>query len=110
MAAPKFPNKKSLEGVALAMILSGIKISHLNFQDDTRSYCLRHPIYKLRAAGWPIDDEVRAGGVSKYSGRRTYYKVYFVDLVKLAELKKELGIVLDDFISFFEPEKAQCYG
>jgi hypothetical protein len=102
MTAQKFPNKKSLEGVALAMILSGIKISHLNFQEDTRSYCLRHPIYKLRAAGWPIEDEVRAGGIAKYSGRRTHYKVYFIDPIKLILLKRDSGKMLDNFIARIE--------
>jgi hypothetical protein len=98
VAIPKLPNKKSLEGAALAMILSGIKISHLDFQDDTRSYCLRHPVYKLRQAGWPIEDETKAGGIAKYSGRRTYYKVYFISPAKLNELKKELGNLLDKFV------------
>jgi hypothetical protein len=110
MVSRKLPNKKSLEGAALAMLLIGKSVSHLDFQDSSRSYCLRDPIFKLRAAGWPIDDEVRAGGIAKFSGRRTRYKVYFIDPSKLAELKKELGDSLDCFISFFGFEKAQCYG
>jgi len=99
MTAQKFPSVKSLEGAALAMILSGLKVSHLDFQSDSRSYCLRHPIYKLREAGWPIVDENRPGGIARYSGRRTHYKVYFIEPMKLIALKKELGNRLDKFIA-----------
>jgi len=102
MNSPKLPTIKSLEAAALVMILSGLKISHLSFQDDSRSYCLRHPVYKLRLAGWPILDEVRPGGIAKYSGRRTHYKVYFVDPSKLIVLRKELGERLDRFIAAIE--------
>lgn len=99
MAAPTLPAIQSLAGAALAMILKGHKVSHLDFQTDTRSYCLRHPVYKLRLAGWPILDEVRPGGIARYSGRRTYYKVYFIDPSKLIILRKELGKRLDKFIA-----------
>ncbi len=100
MSAPaRLPVIKSLEGAALAMILLGKKISHLDFMDDTRSYCLRHPIYKLRLAGWPIVDEVRPGGIAKYSGRRTHYKVYYIDPVELIWLRNESGERLGKFIS-----------
>ncbi|WP_154671566.1 hypothetical protein [Candidatus Methylobacter oryzae] len=51
MAAPTLPAIQSLAGAALAMILKGQKVSHLDFQDSSRSYCLRDPIFKLRAAG-----------------------------------------------------------
>jgi len=99
MSTVKLPAIKSLEAAALAMILVGKKISHLDFMSDTHSYCLRHPIYKLRCAGWPILDEVRPGGIARYSGRRTHYKVYFLDPTKLISLKKELDGRLDKFIT-----------
>ncbi|WP_333876388.1 hypothetical protein [Methylobacter sp.] len=97
--SPEYPTIQSLAGAALAMMLKGEKISHLDFQTDTHSYCLRHPVYKLRLAGWPILDETRPGGIAKYSGRRTHYKVYFVDPSKLIVLRKELGERLDRFIA-----------
>lgn len=105
MSHPKLPAIQSLGGAALGMMLKGEKISHLDFMTDTRSYCLRHPIYKLRRAGWPILDEVRPGGIARYSGRRTHYKVYFLNPVELLFLKKELGERLSKFVSslvFFE--------
>lgn len=102
MNSPKFPVIQSLGGAALGMMLKGEKISHMDFMTDTRSYCLRHPIYKLRCAGWPILDEVRPGGIAKYSGRRTHYKVYFLDSEKLIFLKKELGERLDKFVGAVE--------
>jgi len=97
MTTQKFPSIQSLSGAALAVMLGGKKISHLDFMSDTRSYCLRHPVYKLRLAGWPILDEVRPGGIAKYSGRRTHYKVYFIDPSKLIVLRKELSERLDKF-------------
>jgi len=99
MSAPEYPTIQSLAGAALAMILKGHKVSHLDFQAGTRSYCLRHPIYKLRLAGWPILDETRPGGIAKYSRRRTHYKIYFIDPVKLILLKKELVDSLDRFVA-----------
>jgi len=99
MNSPKLPVIQSLDGAALGMMLKGEKISHLDFMTDTRSYCLRHPIYKLRCAGWPILDEVRPGGIAKYSGRRTHYKVYFIDPTRLISLKKEVDGKLDKFIA-----------
>jgi hypothetical protein len=95
----KLPAIQSLSGAALAMMIKGEKVSHLDFMTDTRSYCLRHPIYKLRLAGWPILDEVRPGGLSKYSSRRTHYKVYFIDPAELIFIKKELAGRLDKFIT-----------
>lgn len=44
-------------------------------------------------------DEVRPGGIAKYSRRRTHYKIYFIDPVKLILLKKELGNSLDKFVA-----------
>lgn len=99
MSTPQFPSINSLAAAALSDMLKGRKISHLDFMTDTRSYCLRHPVYKLRLAGWPILDEVRPGGIAKYSGRRTHYKAYFVDPSKLIVLRKELGERLDKFIA-----------
>lgn len=99
MSTPQFPSINSLAAAALSDMLKGRKISHLDFQTDTHSYCLRHPIYKLRLAGWPIIDELRPGGIARYSGRRTHYKVYFIDPVKLITLRKELLITLDNFVA-----------
>jgi hypothetical protein len=100
---------QSLAGAALAMMLKGEKISHLDFMSDTRSYCLRHPIYKLKLAGWPIVDEVKPGGIAKYSGRRTHYKVYFIDPTKLILLRNESGERLNGFVTALEAfEKRIC--
>ncbi len=97
MSIAKFPVINSLGGAALGMMLKGEKISHLDFMCDTWSYCLRHPIYLLRQNGWPISDEVRQGGISRYSGRQTYYKVYFIHPLALIILQVELGERLDKF-------------
>lgn len=50
MSALKLPSINSLEGAALGELLTGQRISHLSFQGDTNSYCLRAPIFNLRGA------------------------------------------------------------
>ncbi|MGZ8181245.1 MAG: hypothetical protein ACXWT1_04750 [Methylobacter sp.] len=110
MSSPKFPVIQSLGGAALGMMLKGEKISHLDFMTDTHSYCLRHPIYKLRCAGWPVLDEVRPGGIAKYSGRRTHYKVYYIDPIELIRLRNELGARVGKFVvAFDELERGFAY-
>jgi hypothetical protein len=98
MSPPKIPSLKSLEGFALAYLLTGERISHLSFQGETNSYCLRAPIFNLRSEGWPIDDCWNAGGVSRFSGRRTKFKKYFISEDNLKELRQLFGERLTNFI------------
>jgi hypothetical protein len=98
MITPKLPTANSLEGAALVALLNGERISHLSFQGDTNSYCLRAPIFNLREDGWPIDDCWNAGGVSRFSGRRTKFKKYFIGEQNLKELRLLFGERLEKFI------------
>lgn len=98
MDSLKLPTGNSLETLALAYLLTGERISHLSFQGDTNSYCLRAPIFNLREAGFPIDDCWHAGGISRFSGRRTKYKKYFISAENLQALRKCFGERLDGFI------------
>lgn len=98
MKAPKLPSINSLEGAALGELLTGQRISHLSFQGDTNSYCLRAPIFNLRGEGWPIDDCWHAGGISRFSGRRTKFKKYFISEKNLKELRQLFGERLEKFI------------
>jgi hypothetical protein len=98
MRPPKLPTENSLEGAALAALLTGQRISHLSFQGDTNSYCLRAPIFNLREDGWPIDDCWNAGGISRFSGRRTKFKKYFISEENLRELRHLFGERLEKFI------------
>ncbi|MDP1772133.1 MAG: hypothetical protein Q8L15_07600 [Methylobacter sp.] len=95
---PKLPTTKSLDGAALATLLMGSRVSHLAFQGDTNSYCLRAPIYNLREAGWPIDDCWNAGDKSRFSGKRTKYKKYFISDENLQRLRLIFGERLNLFI------------
>lgn len=99
MSTPKFPSINSLEGLALGELLTGQRISHLSFQGDTNSYCLRAPIFNLRGDGWPVDDEWHAGGVSRFSGRRTKFKKYFISEENRLLLRKQLGERLENFLT-----------
>jgi hypothetical protein len=104
MNSPKLPTTNSLEGAALAYLLTGERICHLSFQGDTNSYCLRAPIFNLREAGFPIDDCWHAGSISRFSGRRTKYKKYFISANNLRVLRKQFGERLDRFI-----DAAKCF-
>ncbi|MFA5017539.1 MAG: hypothetical protein WC504_08330 [Methylobacter sp.] len=98
MMPPKVPTVKSLEGAALAELLTGNRPSHLSFQGDTNCYCLRAPIFNLREAGWPIDDCWNPGGISRFSGRRTKYKKYFISAENLQALRICFGERLTRFV------------
>lgn len=99
MMPPKLPSINSLEGAALVALLTGQRISHLSFQGDTNSYCLRAPICNLRCDGWPIEDCWNAGGISRFSGRRTKFKKYFISEESLKELRHLFGERLEKFIA-----------
>jgi len=98
MAGLKFPTIKSLEGQTLYYLLTGHRISHLEFQNSTRSYCLRGPIFNLRQDGWPIDDCWNSGGISEVSGRRTKFKKYFIKEDDLKAIRVHFGERLDSFL------------
>lgn len=98
MRPPKLPSINSLEGFALTYLLAGHRISHLSFQGDTNSYCLRAPIFNLRSDGWPIDDCWHGGTISRFSGRRTKYKKYFINDENLNALRQQFCGRLDGFI------------
>ena len=102
MNTPKLPVLNSLEGVALAYLLTGKRISHLSFQGDTNSYCLRSPVCELRKAGFPIDDCWNAGSISRFSGRRTKYKTYFIRAENLRILRNQFGERVQKFIEAVE--------
>lgn len=102
MIVPKLPTENSLEGAALAEMAGGKRISHLSFQGDTNSYCLRAPVHNLRAAGFPIDDCWNAGGISRFSGRRTKFKTYFISTENLQALRQVFDGRLEAFVDAFK--------
>lgn len=95
---PTLPTIKSLDGAALVALLMGSRLSHLAFQGDTDSYCLRAPVFNLKELGWPIDDCWNAGGISRFSGRRKKYKKYFIGEENLQKLRLIFGERLNLFI------------
>ncbi len=97
MNIPKFPSINSLEGFALFYLLTGHRISHLSFLGDSNSYCLRAPVFNLRQSGWPIDDYWQAGSISRFSGRQTKYKKYFINDENINQLMLLFGERLQKF-------------
>ena len=54
--SPTYPNRSSLAGEALAMLLNGQSITHPDFLYSTASWRLSQPIHELRQhPGWPIE-------------------------------------------------------
>jgi hypothetical protein len=54
--APRWPNPRSLPGVALSKLLQGRGITHPEFEGVTRSWRLAEPIRALRHEfGWPVE-------------------------------------------------------
>lgn len=53
--SPTFPNRTTLAGRALAVLLKGCALTHPDFQSMTNSWRLSEPIRALRHDfGWPI--------------------------------------------------------
>jgi hypothetical protein len=54
--SPTYPNRSSLAGEALAMLLNGQSITHPDFLNSTASWRLSEPIRQLRRDhGWPVE-------------------------------------------------------
>ncbi|HSW69288.1 MAG TPA: hypothetical protein VLI69_03890 [Gammaproteobacteria bacterium] len=84
---PKFPSKATLEYRALSLMLRGLKISHLDFQDLTDSWRLAAYVLKLRKLDWPVDDEEISITSEKKPNVR-YIKRYFLSSETLKLIKK----------------------
>lgn len=53
--SPTFPNRSSLAGEALALLLAGCTLTHPEFEGITRSWRLSEPVRALRHDfGWPV--------------------------------------------------------
>jgi hypothetical protein len=74
----KLPMSSSLSGRALALLLTGHRITHRHFQNHTSSYRLSASIFELRQDGWPIDDKWHCGLTNDSAGRHAKYKSYFI--------------------------------
>lgn len=54
--SPTYPNRSTLAGEALAMLLNGQSITHPDFEGKTASWRLSEPIRQLRRDhGWPVE-------------------------------------------------------
>ena len=54
--SPTYPNRSSLAGEALALLLSGRTLTHPEFEAITQSWRLSEPIRALRHDyGWPVE-------------------------------------------------------
>ncbi|MGJ0487010.1 MAG: hypothetical protein ACR65R_21085 [Methylomicrobium sp.] len=99
MNLPSFPKQNSLEATALGALLTGHRLSHLDFQGQTDSYCLRSSIFNLRNKGWLIEDCWHTGYISRSSGQRTRFKSYFIREAHLKVLRQRFGERLEHFIT-----------
>ena len=76
MAAFTFPNIGTMPSRALALLLQGREITHLDFWRTANTYRLSDPVFQLRRAGWDVqgrretvptgDPTKRSASVSRY--------------------------------------------
>lgn len=68
MATFTYPNIGTMPSRALALLLQGREITHLDFWGTANSYRLSDPVYQLRRAGWDVQDRretVKTGDPTK---------------------------------------------
>ena len=96
---PIFPTSHSLPGRVLALILSGQKLTHRDFQNHASTYRLSAYIESLRKKGWPVADEWQRAPTNDPTGRMARFKQYFLESDELQELQQEHGAKITQFIT-----------
>jgi len=92
MKTPTFPKINSLVGRTLARLIAGNKITHRDFDGDTRSYRLSSYIEQLRNRhGWVIETVTEKALTNDPTGRTATYGRYQIDADILDEYRKLLG-------------------
>ena len=103
-----YPTIGTMPSRALALLLQGRGITHLDFWRIANTYRLSDPIYQLRQAGWDIQDRretvptgdptKRSASVSRYSLPQEIIHAVgddglgYVHLIKEWERKRALGM------------------
>lgn len=78
MAAFSYPNIGTMPSRALALLLQGLEITHLDFWRAANSYRLSDPVYQLNRAGWGVKgrrETVRTGDPTKRSASVSLYSL-----------------------------------
>ncbi len=86
MNAASFPNVGTMESRVLAVLLSGVSLTHRDFWTVAGTYRLSGPIYLLRQRGWLIEDKQESVPTSDPTKRRAHVKRYrlSVEAVRVA--------------------------
>lgn len=108
MNAFTYPNIGTMPSRALALLLQGREITHLDFWRTVNSYRLSDPIYRLNLAGWGVkgrretvptgDPTKRSASVSRYCLSKDVISAAgedgrkFVQQVNEWERKRALGM------------------
>ena len=103
-----YPNIGTMPSRALALLLQGQHITHLDFWRTANTYRLSDPVYQLNRAGWGVTgrrETVRTGDPTKRSASVSRYRLpqdvinaagedgrEYVRLVKEWERKRALGM------------------
>lgn len=83
--SPTYPNRSTLAGEALAMLLNGQSITHPDFLDSTASWRLSEPIRQLRHDhGWPVETNEIPAPTAERQDR--YIAAYFLPRWVLEEV------------------------
>ncbi len=99
MISPTFPGSDTLTARALMRLLTGKKITHRDFQDETDTYRLSGYIERLRNHHhWLIATHEETAIVGSQVKRIAKYARYSIEPELLATYRKELGERLGKFI------------
>ena len=85
--SPTYPNRSTLAGEALAILLNGGSITHPQFESITASWRLSEPIRQLRRDhGWPVETIEIAAPTQERPDR------YIAEYVLPAWVLEEVGV------------------
>lgn len=99
MKAPTLPRTDTLTGRALMRLMTGRKITHRDFQNETGTYRLASCIEQLRNRhGWKIEVTEETAPTKDPTGRVAKYARYFLPPDYLRMVRAEMGERFDKFI------------
>jgi hypothetical protein len=96
----KFARANSLQARSLYRALSGLMLTHRDFDSVTRSYRLGSYIGSLRDKGWPFvnhDETTPTGDIIPRNATYTRYELFAEFTPELAERVKAFCKAVDDF-------------
>lgn len=110
MSQPTYPPCDTLVGRALAMLIEGKRITHLDFWRAVGSYRLSEPIRNLRKRGWQIQSVDVDVPTSDPTKRRAKVSEYFLTIDTLRQAGDPALVYVGDVRSWEAKMKTGTVG